>query len=132
VLYVANTKQEFDHRTGLPDNSFTYDDLDRLTRVDYLSEQNDNEQFTYDDLGNRTEVDLRDGSTDTYARNELTNRYDDDQGEDIVCEYDNAGNMTKDPNDYEYEYDYENRLIKITKNSGVTTVARLRTLEPCS
>ena len=31
--------------------------------------------------------------------------------------------MTKDPNDYEYEYDYENRLIKITKNSGVTAVA---------
>ena len=59
----------------------------------YFSDQNDNEQFTYDDLGNRTEVDLRDGSTDTYARNELTNRYDDDQGEDIVCEYDLAGNQ---------------------------------------
>ena len=32
---------------------------------------------------------------------------------DIKVVYDAAGNITTDPNLYEYEYDYENRLIRI-------------------
>ena len=60
-------------------------------------------------------MNLRDESVETYAVNYLKNRYDNDQGEDIVCAYDDAGNTTVDPKGYEYSYDYENRLIKITK-----------------
>ena len=29
----------------------------------------------------------------------------------------NAGNLTTDENGYQYEYDYKNRIVKITKNS---------------
>ena len=32
--------------------------------------------------------------------------------------YDDAGNLTKDKDGYEYEYDYENRIVKITKDSN--------------
>jgi len=31
--------------------------------------------------------------------------------------FDVAGNLTKDKDAYQYEYDYENRIVKITKNS---------------
>ena len=32
--------------------------------------------------------------------------------------YEAAGNVTKDNNGYEYEYDYENRIVKTTKDSS--------------
>ena len=61
---------------------------------------------------------LRDESVETYAVNYLTNRYDNDQGEDIVCAYDAAGNTTEDHRGYHYEYDYENRITRIYKMDG--------------
>jgi RHS repeat-associated protein len=33
-------------------------------------------------------------------------------------EYDAAGNLTKDRLGYEYEYDYENRIVKVTKDNN--------------
>ena len=82
----------------------------------------DTEWFDYDKLGNRVEAKHRDSQGElTYARNSLTNRYDQTGTYDIKAEYDNAGNTTKDPNAYEYEYDYENRIVKITK--GETDIA---------
>ena len=45
------TDQSFDHRTGTPSNTYTYDDLDRLIQADYIDSTD--EQFTYDDLDNR-------------------------------------------------------------------------------
>ena len=76
----------------------------------------DTEWFDYDKLGNRVEAKHRDSQSEiTYARNALTNRYDQTGTYDIKAEYDEAGNTTKDPNGYEYSYDYENRLIKITR-----------------
>ena len=74
----------------------------------------EDEQFTYDKLGNRESVNLRDGSDQDYVVNYSTNRYDNDAGEDIVCDYDDAGNTTEDPNGYQYIYDYENRLTLIS------------------
>ncbi len=52
--------------------------------------------------------------------NDLTNRYNDIDSDD--CTYDAAGNMTVDPNGYQYTYDYENRIIEI-EDVGDTTVA---------
>ncbi|MBN1436602.1 MAG: hypothetical protein JW936_05980 [Sedimentisphaerales bacterium] len=67
--------QEYDHRTSDPDVDFTYDDLQRLTRADYDMGAN-YETFPMDDLGNRVgSAYLRDGSTDTYDVDELTNRW---------------------------------------------------------
>ena len=37
--------------------------------------------------------------------------------------HDAAGNLSADPNGYTYEYDHDNRLTKIKKDSGTTTVA---------
>jgi len=114
------TKQEFNHRDSTPYNDYDYDDLDRLTDADYLvGVLTEDEQFTYDDLGNRTNVNLRSGSDESYSVDNLTNRYNSVGGNSL--DYDDAGNLTQDPNGYEYEYDYENRLIEITK--GETTIA---------
>jgi len=38
-------------------------------------------------------------------------------------EYDEAGNLVRDRKGYEYEYDYENRLIGVTRSSDPVTVA---------
>ena len=109
--------------TVIPDNQYTYDDLDRLTEADYLiGLLTEDEQFTYDKLGNRENVNLRDGTNQDYAVNYLTNRYDNDQSEDIVCTYDDAGNTTVDPNGYQYTYDYENRIIEIKDKDSISIV----------
>ena len=67
-------------------------------------------------------MNLRDGTDQDYAVNDLTNRYDNDAGEDIVCEYDDAGNTTVDPNGYQYTYDYENRIIEVKDKDSVSIV----------
>ncbi|MCK4292071.1 MAG: hypothetical protein KAY65_02655 [Planctomycetes bacterium] len=113
------TKMTYDHRTSDPCTDFTYDDLSRLTQVDYGIEDN-NEIFTIDDLGNRDNVNIRDGNDVDYSIDNLTNRYNSVGGNTLI--YDAADNLIKDHNGYEYKYDYENRITKITK-SGPTTVA---------
>ena len=55
ITYIS-----FDHRPAAPDNDFTYDDLNRLTAVEYLDDSQDTESFTMDNLGNRTSAVLRD------------------------------------------------------------------------
>jgi len=89
-----------------------HDNLDRLTDLDYLvGVLTEDEQFTYDDLGNRTNVNLRSGSNESYSVNSTTNRYNSVGGNSIT--YDDAGNMTIDKDGCTYEYDYEDRLIKV-------------------
>ena len=56
-----------------PDNDYTYDDLDRLTEVDYHN--GEDEQFTYDKLGNREDVKMRDDSDVDYYVEDLVNQY---------------------------------------------------------
>jgi len=75
-----------------------------------------NEVFTLDGLGNTESVNVRDGNTITYDVNELTNRYASVGGSGL--EYDAAGNLAKDRLGYEYEYDYENRIVKVTKDNN--------------
>ena len=98
---------------------YTYDTLDRLTQADYLvGVLTEDEQFTYDSLGNRTNVNLRNGTDEVYylANPNLNNQYTAIGVNSLT--HDNAGNMTECNLDYTYEYDYENRLNKITKNSS--------------
>ena len=88
------TAIEFAHLGASPDNDYTYDTLDRVVDVDYHDDSA--ESFTYDKLGNRIEAQLRgkEGPPLTYARNAVTNRYDDDGGSyDIEGVYDAAGNF---------------------------------------
>jgi len=85
-----------------------------------------------DDLGNRQSVTTADAAqsqtANTYAVNNLTNRYDAtaDGSNNIEIAYDAAGNTTVDQNGYQYIYDYENRIRYIKKNSGSTNVAFIR------
>jgi len=72
--------------------------------------------FTLDGLGDRESVNVRDGNTITYDVNELTNRYASVGGSGL--EYDAAGNLTKDRLGYGYSYDYENRIVKVTKDNN--------------
>ena len=99
---------------------FSYDNLDRLTDVDYGIDVTD-EVFAMDMLGNRTSVDVRDGNTVTYDVDSLTNRYDSVGPNNLS--YDAAGNLTKDRDSYTYHYDYENRIIKIKKSNDSIPVA---------
>ena len=118
--YAANTnnisQQKYDHRIGDPCTVFSYDNLDRLTTAEYGIQDN-NEVFTMDDLGNREKVDVRDGNDVIYDIDELTNRYT-SIGDANNLTYDETGNLTADKDGYEYEYDYENRIVKITKDSN--------------
>ena len=124
--YVAKTNNidsiQFDHRTGQPYNTFQYDGLDRITNVQYLSNQNDVEAFPMDDLGNRVgNVTQRDGVHNyTSTTPNLTNRYTAIDSNSIT--HDAAGNMTVDSKGYQYVYDYENRVVSISKLWGETEV----------
>jgi YD repeat-containing protein len=69
-----------------------------------------------DDLGNRTKVNVRDGNDVNYVVDDLTNRYN--TVGDANLSYDSAGNLTADKDGYEYQYDYENRIVKITKDAN--------------
>jgi len=73
------------------DNNYTYDNLDRLTDIDYHDETD--EGFACDKLGNRTGTqDLREGTED-YSVDSATNRYN-SVGQDNYY-YDDAGNLTR-------------------------------------
>jgi len=128
--YVAKTNNidsiQFDHRTGQPYNTFQYDGLDRITNVQYLSNQNDVEAFSMDDLGSRTGANTQRDGVFTYnsASPNLTNRYTsiyDGQTTHNLA-YDAAGNLTADKDGYQYVYDYENRVVSISKLWGETEV----------
>ena len=109
------SRMTYDHRTGDPCTVFSYDNLDRLSDAQYGIDDS-NELFAMDKLGNRTNVNLKDGNDVTYSVDNLTNRYNTVGGNSLT--YDAAGNLTKDKDGYEYEYDYENRIVKITKDSS--------------
>lgn len=65
-----------------------------------------------DDLGNRDgNQSLRDDGTVDFTVDSATNRYSSVGGNSIS--HDDAGNMSTDKDDYEYFYDYENRLVRI-------------------
>ncbi|MHC4621197.1 MAG: RHS repeat-associated core domain-containing protein, partial [Planctomycetota bacterium] len=51
-----------------------------------------------------------------YIIDYLTNRYS--KVGDANITYDQAGNLALDKDGYEYEYDYENRIVKITKDGN--------------
>ena len=80
-----------------------------------------NEIFTIDKLGNRAEVNDKSGVDVTYSVDNVSNRYNAVASASLA--YDNAGNLTVDEQGYQYEYDYENRIVKI-KDSGSNTVAQ--------
>jgi YD repeat-containing protein len=61
-------------------------------------------------------MNVRDGNDVTYSVDNLTNRYT--SIDSNAPEYDNAGNLTKDWRSYQYQYDYENRITKITKDGN--------------
>ncbi len=118
--YVADEnniyRKVFDHRTGDPYNQYAYDDLDRLTAVTY--HDSDTEAFNMDDLGNRDgNQTLRDDGTVNFTVDDDTNRYTSIGGNNIS--HDDAGNMSTDKDEYTYEYDYENRLVRIEDSSSV-------------
>jgi len=53
---------------------------------------------------------------ENYVVDPNTNRYDSVGGNNLM--YDAAGNLTTDPNGYEYEYDYENRITRIIRDAN--------------
>jgi len=67
-------------------------------------------------LGNRTKVNVRDANDVNHAVDNLTNRYNTVGGANLT--YDQAGNLAVDKDGYNYEYDYENRIVKIAKDGN--------------
>jgi len=73
--------------------------------------------FNMDALGNRTgNQTLRDDGTVDFTVASATNRYSSIGGNSIS--HDDAGNTTTDKDSYTYEYDYENRIVKIEDSSS--------------
>ncbi|MBI9019516.1 MAG: hypothetical protein JEZ07_19880, partial [Phycisphaerae bacterium] len=121
------TGKTFGHRNTDPANTYSYDDMNRLVETEYLGNSSDKDIFAYDDLGNRGEAGttLRgDSSATKYAIDPVTNRYDNSSttSPDVLCSYDDAGNLTKCQDNYEYEWDYENRLIRVFRMDGQNEV----------
>ena len=61
-------------------------------------------------------MNVRDGNDVTYSVDNLSNRYT--SIDSNAPQYDNAGNLTTDWRGYGYQYDYENRITKITKDGN--------------
>ena len=112
--------------------TYDYDALHRLTSVDYTNTASvsvGSENFNYDLLGNRFGTGTGDpfGYTSNwysssfgeprdiaYGGNNAANEYSDIDG--VTVQYDEAGNMTRDENGLVYEYDGDNRLIRISRD----------------
>ena len=111
--------KQFNHRSGIA-NGYSYDTLDRVTGSDYhSSHESSDETFVYDTLGNR--ITHNDGADTVYAAN-IANEYTSIGG--TAVSYDDVPVIClSDHRGYTYEYDYENRLTAIMKDSGSTTVA---------
>ena len=112
-------------------DSYGYDTLHRLTKVDYNNpgSTTGDEVYVYDSLGNRvTYTDTRNSVTRTYANN-LANEYT--TVATYAVTHDAAGNLSKQVMNgsgdaYVYTYDCDNRLLQVDydPNSGSnTTVA---------
>ncbi|MBI9018048.1 MAG: hypothetical protein JEZ07_12400 [Phycisphaerae bacterium] len=108
--------------TGLIDDVRIYD---RVLFEDEIYDLADYETFNYDKLGNRTDVVNRNGLADKYAVDPLTNRYDNASVTDATVShvYDDCGNLTDD-GDYQYSWDYENRLLTVTRKIDSVVVAQ--------
>jgi len=122
--YHPNTNniaaKTFHHRSPVVADSYAYDALDRLTDVEYLDNPSDVEVFPMDDLGNRVgSVTQRDG-VHTYTVDSLTNRYT--QIDSAAIGHDDAGSLVQDRQGYRYQYDYENRIVRIYKLAGQSEV----------
>jgi len=77
--------------------------------------------FTICELLFEREVELRDGGSDDYVIDANTNRYV--SIDSASPAYDAAGNLQTDKDGYKYHYDYENRIVKISKEPNETPVA---------
>ena len=97
-----------------------YDDLSRLTEAEYIDDSN--EVFTMDDLGNRSNVNDRSGTDVSYTASNITNRYSAIGGSNTPA-YDEAGNLETDKDNYDYTYDYENRIVTIKDTNDVQIAA---------
>ncbi|MBN1345110.1 MAG: hypothetical protein JXQ73_20615, partial [Phycisphaerae bacterium] len=96
--------------------TFHYDDLHRLTGVDYPNEPNE-EVFELDLAGNRITYSDRDGDDANYFSN-TANQYTDIQPYDYDPNYDAAGNMTNDHRGYKFSYDHDNKLTQVQTPPG--------------
>ena len=94
-------------------HSYSYDTVYQLTTVDYPV--GDDATYNYDELGNRTSM-VKGGTTYYTLNGEGLNQYGTVGG--ISYSYDDNGNLTNiNDGQYEYIYDYENRLIQAKNNS---------------
>lgn len=125
------------NRTGLVDavgnqtptsgdgtTTYTYDELNRLTRIDYSDATRD-AQFAYDANGNRTTMTDAKG-TETYTYDVLNRLTAVTRGTDSFSyQYDAAGSVTRrtypDGTMIDYAYDDDGRLSAVTSGGAATT-----------
>ena len=113
-------------RSGISINSnrvYSYDSLNQLTSAT-KSLGTGPETFTYDIMGNRLQ---RDGDTTDSTFNDNHQLTDD---KNFTYDYDNNGNLVKRVNSLtnevmEFFWDYENRLIKVTRKPSAGATATM-------
>ncbi len=110
---VGNRKSKADNNGTA---NYTYDTLNRLVNATNPIPSNPLETFTYDAAGNRTDSN-QNGLSNFNSANQLL----DDA--DFTYTYDNNGNLTQKTNISTgaftlYEYDAENKLIRVVREDG--------------
>jgi RHS repeat-associated protein len=90
--------------------SIDYDTLHRVTDADYGVRGT--EALQLDLLGNRTNYTDRDASVTTYTP-DLVNAYTSITPSIVAPDHDGNGNLIQNDRDFDFEYDFENRLIRI-------------------
>jgi len=110
---VGNRKTKADNNGTA---NYTYDTLNRLINATNPLPSNPLESFTYDEVGNRTDSN-QNGLSTFNAANQL-------EGDaDFTYSYDNNGNLIQKTDKTTsaftlYEYDAENRLIRVVRDDG--------------
>jgi RHS repeat-associated protein len=118
---VGNTTSE---KVGLDTTKFTYDALDRLTKV--TDAKNHTTEYQYDAAGNKTKVINAKNKETTYTYNELNQikSVTDANNKTTTYDYDLNGNQTKitypNGNSVSYGYDSVNRQDVISYNGTQT------------
>ena len=103
---------------------FSYDKAHRVTAAfyDYYTGGTKDTDMSYSYLGNRlTTYDHTNSVSKAYVSNgvnEYSSIEDLSGGGPVTVHYDAAGNLSRDELDFEYTYDYDNRLTKVTYEGG--------------
>ena len=103
--------------------SYQYDDLYRLTKETVTGAQAYEKTFTYDQVSNRTSQVTNGGNPDAGDGGGSVNYSYDNRDRllsenTLACTWSDNGNLVSKTGEASYQWDFEDRLVKVTKADG--------------